>query len=118
MENRHTTGKILPQALQNMLKKPVTVSYPNNRGDVFTNVRGKLIFDAEKCVGCNLCVRDCPTGAIKINRIEDKIFKATLNLGSCIFCGQCEDSCNKSALACSHEFELASLNRENMEIEL
>ena len=70
------TGKVLPEALKNMFETPATVAYPANRGDVFTNVRGKLIFDAPKCIGCKLCVRDCPASAIEIEKIGEKQFKA------------------------------------------
>ena len=112
------TGKILPQALRSIFKKPATVSYPHSRRDVFTNVRGKLIFDAEKCVGCRLCSRDCPAKAIEIEKIGDKQFKAVLEIDKCIFCGQCVDSCHAGALRCTTEFELANLNRKDMTVDI
>ena len=115
--NRHI-GRILPHALKNLVEKPVTVSYPENRDDVFTNIRGKLVFDAEKCVGCKLCVRDCPAAAIKIEEVEPKQYRAVLLMDRCIFCGQCVDSCNKAALQCSPEFEVAGFDRESMETEI
>jgi len=109
---------MLPEALKNMFEKPATEGYPANRGDVFPNMRGKLNFEADKCVGCKLCSRDCPTGALTIEKIGDKQFKAVLRLDKCIYCGQCADSCNKSALSCTHEFELASLSQEDLKVEL
>ena len=112
------SGAILPEALKNVFKKPVTVAYPACRKDVFTGLRGKLIFDAEKCVGCKLCVRDCPARAIEIEKVEEKKFKAVLNIDHCIFCGQCADSCNKKALLCTEEFELAVLNRDDMKVDI
>ena len=112
------TGKILPLALKSMMQKPVTVAYPADRSDVFTNVRGKLVFEAPKCVGCKMCVRDCPTGAIQIEQVGDKQFKAVLQMDHCIFCGQCADSCNKKAITCSTEFELAGLDRKDMKVDI
>ena len=112
------TGRILPQALKSVFQDPATVSYPDGDEDTFHNVRGKLTFDEGKCVGCKMCVRDCPTGAIQIEKVADKQFKAILQIDRCIFCGQCADSCNKKALLCSTDFELASLHKEDMEVDL
>jgi len=112
------TGKILPQALKNMFSKTATVTYPYDRGNVFTNVRGKLVFDASKCVGCRLCVRDCPAKAIEIEKTGDKEYKAVLEIDKCVFCGQCVDSCNKGAIQCTPEFELAGLDRKSMKVDI
>lgn len=111
-------GVMLSQALKTMFKKTATVSYPAKKEDIFSNFRGKLVFDAEKCVGCNLCARDCPAGALEIEKLGDKQFKAKLLLDHCIFCGQCVESCNRKALECTPEFELADLSREGMKIDI
>ena len=118
MKLKRRTGRMLPQALESMFKKPATVSYPEKRGDVFSTIRGKLVFDASKCVGCKLCVRDCPAGAIEIEKIGEKQYKAVLKMDRCVFCGQCVDSCNKDALKCTAQFELAGLNRDSMETDI
>ena len=114
---RHS-GKILPLALKSLFQKPATVSYPARRDDAFTNVRGKLVFEAEKCVGCKMCVRDCPARAIEIEKVADKQYKAILHIDGCIFCGQCVDSCHKDALKCTTEFELANLDRKKMKVDI
>ena len=115
--SRHP-GKILPLALKSLVQKPATEDYPRNRGHVFGGIRGKLVFDSSKCVGCKLCVRDCPTGAIDIQKVGDKQFKAILQMDHCVFCGQCVDSCNKCALSAGPDFELAKLSREGMETDI
>jgi len=112
------TGAILPQAFMNIFKKPATVAYPVDRGQVFTNIRGKLLFDEEKCVGCRLCVRDCPAHAIRIDEVGEKKYKAVLQMDRCIFCGQCADSCHKGAIECTPEFELAGFSRGDMETDI
>ncbi|MCL2479600.1 MAG: 4Fe-4S binding protein [Treponema sp.] len=112
------TGKILPDALRSLLRKPATVSYPQRRDDVFTNVRGKLLFDEEKCIGCKLCMRDCPAKAIEIEKVAEKKFKAVLHADRCIYCGQCVDSCHKDALRCTTDFELAQLDRKNLKVDI
>jgi len=111
-------GSIMPQALRNLFNKPATINYPRSDKDTFTDIRGKLIFDATKCVGCKLCSRDCPAKAIEIVKVADKQFKAVVSLDKCIFCGQCVLSCNKHALEITNEFELADLSRDGMKVEI
>jgi electron transfer flavoprotein alpha subunit len=47
----------------------------------------------EKCTGCNLCVKACPFGAI---RIVDK--KAVIDLHKCNLCGACVPVCKFEAI--------------------
>lgn len=47
----------------------------------------------EKCVGCTLCVRTCPFGAIKM---ADK--KAVIDLTKCTLCGACAEACKFKAI--------------------
>jgi len=109
-------GSMMPQALKHLFEKPATMNYPKKQEDTFVNIRGKLTFDASKCVGCRMCVRDCPAKAIEIEKVADKQFKAVVSLDRCIFCGQCVDSCNKKALSCSNQFELGDLSCEDMKV--
>ncbi|MDR2956994.1 MAG: 4Fe-4S binding protein [Coriobacteriales bacterium] len=110
-------GKVLPLALKLFVSKPATVSYP--AGDKqFPDIRGKIIFDIDLCIGCMACVRDCPTGAIEITKIADKRYKAVMHLDRCVFCGQCVDVCPRDALQYTAEFELAGFDRNKMTFEM
>jgi Polyferredoxin len=53
----------------------------------------KLKYSAEKCVSCNLCVKDCPMGALQSS--EDGL---KYNIHSCITCHQCQHICPKTAM--------------------
>jgi len=111
-------GKILPVTLRQLVSKPATVRYPAGPEKQFPNLRAKITFDAELCVGCNACVRDCPTDAIEILTVGEKQYKAILKTDSCVFCSQCVDSCPKDALHYTPTFELATLNRESLRADI
>ena len=118
MSAHKRAGKIAGLALSNLFKKPDTVAYPANKVGLSPDIRGLLSFDKEQCIGCHACMRDCPTGAITIEKIGEKQFRALFDKGKCVYCGQCVDSCNKGALGYTPEFELAGLQRDDMRIEL
>jgi len=111
-------GAMIKQLLSSLTKKPATQNYPADKSGMPKGFRGKLKFDASKCIGCKMCMRDCPTGAIEIKQIGDKKFEAEIDLGKCIYCGQCVDSCLKKALDITSEFELAQLDPKKLKVSL
>ncbi len=106
-----------------LFKKPVTVSYPEQKVDVKARFRGRHHLlrhpnGLEKCIGCSLCAAACPSYAIYVEAAENdpenptspgeryaKIYE--INMLRCIFCGFCEEACPTGAVVLGHEFELA-----------
>lgn len=111
-------GKMMSQVLRSIFKRPATTRYPFVKSGMPEKFRGKLKFYPERCIGCKLCMKDCPSNAITIKKIGEKQFECEIDLGKCIYCAQCVDSCMKKALESTGEFELASLDREKLKVTL
>jgi len=121
---------MIPQLLVQMLKKPFTNKHPrkyipSSSTTLFRDVqsgkatiippirtperfRGKIVYDKEKCIGCKLCLKVCPSEAIAFKDAEKKII---IYLARCTFCAQCNDVCPVSCLSMSNEFLLADTDK-------
>lgn len=74
------------------------------------NYRAFPMLDENKCDdGCQNCFVVCPTGAIKLNSFQ-------LDLGKCIFCGECQRECPKGAILFSNRHFLATTSRDNLKL--
>ncbi len=77
------------------------------------NFRGKIQYDKEKCIGCKLCIKVCPTEAIEYKEKEKKI---KIYLARCCFCSQCNDVCPTNCLSMGNEFLLADTGKYSKDL--
>ena len=100
---------------KHLFKKPVTLEYPEKKRELSDAFRGKL--KVEGCIGCGICKKVCPTGAISYNKNEEgNVISYTFDLKKCIFCGNCKFYCPKGAITMTNEYELASEKIENLKL--
>ena len=76
------------------------------------NYRHSVVLDPKKCTGCTLCVKHCPTEAI---RIRDG--HAVINSQRCIDCGECIRICPHKAKKASYS-KLDAMSRFKWKIAL
>ncbi len=107
-------GSTIKEILKNLSESPVTSAYPFAEAVLPENFRGIPILLIDKCTGCSLCAKDCPSDAIKM--IPDERTKRKqaprFDYWKCIRCAQCYYSCRYGALFISDAFELATCCKE------
>ena len=114
-----TIGVMLGDILKAFFSKPATVKYPQSACSTPPKMRGKVVYDAETCTGCRLCVRDCPAEAIDIIILDRKERRFVMNYHAdrCIFCAQCVESCRFDSITLSDtEWELAETSKDPFDI--
>ena len=88
-----------------------TMAYPDAPSPLPPRFRGLPRLDAAKCdSSCRACVEQCPYGALSA---EDGL---TLDMGTCLFCGECREVCGPGAIEFSPDARLASRTREGLKV--
>ena len=110
---------MLQDVLRALVHAPATERYPFERQPVPPSLRGMVVWDPAKCIGCGLCTRDCPAEALELHILDRKAkrFVMRYRVDRCLFCAQCVNSCPRGALSMSNErWELAAMCKEPFDI--
>jgi formate hydrogenlyase subunit 6/NADH:ubiquinone oxidoreductase subunit I len=99
------------ELLKNAVSKPCTLAYPFEKREMPKGNRGRHEYDETKCTGCGMCSRVCPSFAIELKGLGPKCEGLRVNLGACLFCQQCEESCPTGAIWLTTAYELAVINK-------
>lgn len=87
---------MLGNVLRNLVSKPATRMYPQEKRQAFDNVRGRMGIDIDGCIFCGICSKKCPSGAIKVDRNEKSW---EIDHFNCIICGLCQEVCPKKCIS-------------------
>lgn len=107
----------LPVAIRNLFSKPSTVPFPKVNVDAKPNYRGRIAYDATKCIGCGLCMKVCSPSAIEkaVEEVENgQNITLTFNLTSCTFCGTCADFCAKKAITLTDDYHMVATDVKDL----
>ncbi|MGF1496741.1 MAG: NAD(P)H-quinone oxidoreductase subunit I [Elainellaceae cyanobacterium] len=113
-------GQGLSVTFDHMQRRPVTVQYPYEKLIPSERYRGRIHFEFDKCISCEVCVRVCPINLPVVdwefNRETKKknLKHYSIDFGVCIFCGNCVEYCPTNCLSMTEEYELASYDRHEL----
>ena len=106
--------------LSHMGRRPVTVQYPYEKLIPSERYRGRIHYEFDKCIACEVCVRVCPINLPVVDWVMNKETKKkelrnySIDFGACIFCGNCVEYCPTNCLSMTEEYELATFDRHNL----
>lgn len=97
-QNVHRTLKAVEQG-KAKINPPVEVP---------PDFRGKILYDREACIGCQMCIKVCPSQTIEF--IPDGR-KVKFYMSRCTFCALCTEICPKDCIKMSQDFIMANLDK-------
>ncbi len=101
-------------------RRPITVQYPYEKLIPSERYRGRIHYEFDKCIACEVCVRVCPINLPVVDWVMNKATKKkelrnySIDFGVCIFCGNCVEYCPTNCLSMTEEYELAAFDRHSL----
>lgn len=116
-------------SMRNLRRGPITVQYPKEKIELPERSRWAVApkYDENgdpKCTACLTCVKTCPDAILDLEFTQDPETKAkhidhfSYQLGACMMCGLCVESCPYDAILMSHEYELARTDPAELSYDL
>lgn len=126
------TGGILKgmqTTMKHLFRRRITLEYPSTKKEMTPRFRGTLGMNQDpetgqaKCVGCGICVRQCPDKLFLLETHRDEEGKRQVDLlkvyaGGCMFCGICAEKCPYDAVVFTTMYETATANKKNLTLTL
>jgi NAD(P)H-quinone oxidoreductase subunit I len=113
-------GQGLSVTFDHMRRRPVTVLYPYEKLIPSERYRGRIHFEFDKCISCEVCVRVCPINLPVVDwefnkeTKKKKLKHYSIDFGVCIFCANCVEYCPTNCLSATEEYELATYDRHDL----
>ncbi|MBF2077415.1 MAG: NAD(P)H-quinone oxidoreductase subunit I [Synechococcales cyanobacterium T60_A2020_003] len=113
-------GQGLSVTFDHMQRRPITVHYPYEKLIPSERYRGRIHFEFDKCISCEVCVRVCPINLPVVDwefnkeTKKKKLNHYSIDFGVCIFCGNCVEYCPTNCLSMTEEYELAAFDRHEL----
>ncbi|MBO1349791.1 MAG: NAD(P)H-quinone oxidoreductase subunit I [Hormoscilla sp. GUM202] len=113
-------GQGLSVTFDHMQRRPITVQYPYEKLIPSERFRGRIHFEFDKCISCEVCVRVCPINLPVVDWEFNKESKKkqlkhySIDFGVCIFCANCIEYCPTNCLSATEEYELAAYDRHEL----
>ncbi len=113
MPRRFSRSYLISHVLRVLPSTRVTVSYPRGPLELPETFRGQIVVDVDRCSGCGTCMRDCPTGAITIEKLPNNGVRIRHDDDVCVACGQCELGCPRKAVRLGPSYCQPSATRQD-----
>ncbi len=113
-------GQGLSVTFDHMRRRPITVQYPYEKLIPSERFRGRIHFEFDKCISCEVCVRVCPINLPVVDWEFNKELKKkqlkhySIDFGVCIFCANCVEYCPTNCLSVTEEYELSTFDRHEL----
>lgn len=103
---------------KHLVKKPVTLQYPDERWVLPERFKGFVINDTWRCDACLRCAKVCPVDCIYIETVGKGVdrfmHRYAIDYNKCIWCGLCTAECPTDACQHSHDYDQALYDRERL----
>jgi NAD(P)H-quinone oxidoreductase subunit I len=106
--------------LDHINRSAITIQYPYVKLITSERFRGRIHFEFDKCIVCEVCVRVCPINLPVVEWYFQKDIRKkqlqnySIDFGVCIFCGNCIEYCPTNCLSMTEEYELSVYDRHEL----